>query len=150
MPTPRRSTGSTTSEIATRSRARTSWHPRRSAHPCSFRRLIASRAAVLRPQRRGVYISSPSPADAFRLTTETRALAAQNGRDPEDVTFAQGGLSFVIGDTHAEAVRRNDELKRYLDLEGIALHALGDAGIDAGSLPLDTPISQLGGNSPGG
>lgn len=91
----------------------------------------------------GVYISSPTPADAFTLTTETRALAAENGRDPGDVTFAQG-LSFVIGDTHAEAVRRNDELKRYLDLEGIALHALGDAGIDAGSLPLDTPISELG------
>jgi hypothetical protein len=40
---------------------------------------------------------------------------------------------------------RNDELKRYLHLEGIALHALGDAGVDAGSLPLDTPLSALGG-----
>jgi hypothetical protein len=39
---------------------------------------------------------------------------------------------------------RNDELKRYLHLEGIALHALGDAGVDAGSLPLDTPLSALG------
>ena len=91
----------------------------------------------------GVYISSPNPAAAQGLTTESRALAAEHGRDPSDITFAQG-LSFVIGDTHADAVRRNDELKRYLDLEGIALHALGDAGIDAGSLPLDTPISELG------
>jgi hypothetical protein len=39
---------------------------------------------------------------------------------------------------------RNDELKRYLHLEGIALHVLGDAGVDAGSLPLDTPLSALG------
>jgi hypothetical protein len=39
---------------------------------------------------------------------------------------------------------RNDELKRYLHLEGIALHALGDARVDAGSLPLDTPLSALG------
>ncbi len=91
----------------------------------------------------GVYISSPDPESAHRLTTETRTLAVENGREPHDITFAQG-LSFVIGDTHADAVRRNDELKRFLDLEGIALHALGDAGIDAGSLPLDTPISQLG------
>jgi len=91
----------------------------------------------------GVYISSPNPTAAYGLTTETRALAAANGRNPEDITFAQG-LSFVIGDTHAEAVRRNNELKRYLDLEGIALHALGDAGIDGGSLSLDTPISELG------
>lgn len=91
----------------------------------------------------GVYISSPNPAAAYGLTSETRALAAANGRNPEDITFAQG-LSFVIGDTHAEAVRRNDELKRYLDLEGIALHALGDAGVDGGSLSLDTPISELG------
>ncbi|WP_237568977.1 NtaA/DmoA family FMN-dependent monooxygenase [Mycolicibacterium lacusdiani] len=91
----------------------------------------------------GVYISSPNPAAAYGLTTETRALAVANGRNSEDITFAQG-LSFVIGDTHAEAVRRNDELKRYLDLEGIALHALGDAGVDGGSLSLDTPISELG------
>ena len=90
----------------------------------------------------GVYISSPNPTAAHALTSETRALAADNGRDPRDITFAQG-LSFVIGDTHRAAVRRNDEIKRYLDLEGVALHALGDAGVDAGSLPLDTPISKL-------
>jgi long-chain alkane monooxygenase len=91
----------------------------------------------------GVYISSPNPAAAHALTSETRALAAEHGRDPSDITFAQG-LSFVVGDTHREAVRRHDEIRRYLDLEGVALHALGDAGVDAGHLPLDTPISELG------
>lgn len=91
----------------------------------------------------GVYISSPNPAAAHALTSETRALAAANSRDPGDITFAQG-LSFVIGDTHREAVRRSDEIKRYLDLEGVALHALGDAGVDAGRFPLDTPLSELG------
>lgn len=91
----------------------------------------------------GVYISSPNPAAAHALTSETRALAAANGRDPGDITFAQG-LSFVIGDTPREAVRRSDEIKRYLDLEGVALHALGDAGVDAGRFPLDTPLSELG------
>ncbi|OBF52112.1 oxidoreductase [Mycolicibacterium monacense] len=91
----------------------------------------------------GVYISSPNPAAAHALTSETRALAAANGRDPGAITFAQG-LSFVIGDTHREAVRRSDEIKRYLDLEGVALHALGDAGVDAGRFPLDTPLSELG------
>lgn len=91
----------------------------------------------------GVYISSPDPASAHTLTTETRTLAAREGRQPQDIAFAQG-LSFVIGETHRDAVRRNDELKRLLDLEGIALHALGDAGVDAGSVPLDTPLSELG------
>jgi len=91
----------------------------------------------------GVYISSPDPAAAHTLTTETRSLAAQNGRDPSDITFAQG-LSFVIGETHRDAVRRHDELRRWLDLEGVALHALGDAGVDAGGLGLDTPLSALG------
>ncbi len=38
----------------------------------------------------GVYISSPTPADAYKLTSETRALAAANGRDRHDITFAQG------------------------------------------------------------
>jgi alkanesulfonate monooxygenase SsuD/methylene tetrahydromethanopterin reductase-like flavin-dependent oxidoreductase (luciferase family) len=46
----------------------------------------------------GVYISSPNPETAYNLTSETRALAAENGRAPEDITFAQG-LSFVIGDS---------------------------------------------------
>jgi len=90
----------------------------------------------------GVYISSPNPESAHGLTTETRELAALNGRDPSDITFAQG-LWFVIGETHRDAVRREDEIKRYLDIEGFALHALGDAGLDAGHLPLDTPLSEL-------
>jgi FMN-dependent oxidoreductase (nitrilotriacetate monooxygenase family) len=91
----------------------------------------------------GVFISSPNPAAAHTLVTQTRALAAENGREAEDIVFAKG-LSFVIGDTHRDAVRKNDELKRHLDLEGIVLHALGDAGIDAGAFPLDTPLSELG------
>lgn len=91
----------------------------------------------------GVYISSPHPAAAAALTEETRALAAANGRNPDDIRFAQG-LSFVIGDTHREAVRREDEIKRYLDLEGVALHVLGDAGVDPGGRSLDTPLSELG------
>ena len=39
---------------------------------------------------------------------------------------------------------RNDELKKIPPSGGIALHAIGDAGVDAGSLPLDTPLSALG------
>ena len=97
----------------------------------------------------GVYIGSPNPAAAYGLTTETRALAVANGRNSEDITFAQG-LSFVIGDTHAEAVRRNDELERVSQPRG---HSTARArrrplGVDGGSLSLDTPISELG-DSPG-
>ena len=91
----------------------------------------------------GVFISSADPAAAHALVTETRALAEANGRNADDVVFAKG-LSFVIGETHRDAVRKNDELKRYVDLEGIVLHALGDAGVDAGGYPLDTPLSELG------
>lgn len=90
----------------------------------------------------GVYINSPDPASAHRLISETRKLAAEYGRDPSDITFAQG-LTFVIGQTEREAQRKADELDRDLDRVGLALHALGDGGVDAGRLPLDTPLSEL-------
>jgi FMN-dependent oxidoreductase (nitrilotriacetate monooxygenase family) len=90
----------------------------------------------------GVYINSPDPASAHKLITETRKLAVEYGREASDITFAQG-MTFVIGRTEKEARQKEAELERLLDREGLALHALGDGGVDAGGLPLDTPLSEL-------
>lgn len=90
----------------------------------------------------GVYINSPDPAAAHALIQETRRLAVDHGRNAEDITFAQG-MTFIIGRTEKEARQKEAELERLLDTEGLALHALGDGGVDAGGLPLDTPLSQL-------
>jgi hypothetical protein len=35
-------------------------------------------------------------------------------------------------------------MEELVSLEGVLCHILGDAGIDAGALPLDTPLSDLG------
>jgi hypothetical protein len=35
-------------------------------------------------------------------------------------------------------------MEELVSLEGVLSHMLGDAGIDAGALPLDTPLSELG------
>ena len=91
----------------------------------------------------GVFISSPTPEAARRLIDETRTIARRNGREPRDVNFFQG-LSFVVGATPDEARAKAAYYDEHTSLEGLALHALGDAGVDAGGLPLDTPLSELG------
>ncbi|CAN5840104.1 NtaA/DmoA family FMN-dependent monooxygenase [soil metagenome] len=91
----------------------------------------------------GVFISSPDPAAAKVLIDETRSLAAGYGRDPYDVKFFQG-LSLVVGRTSEEAHEREAKMEELVSLEGVLSHMLGDAGIDAGALPLDTPLSELG------
>jgi alkanesulfonate monooxygenase SsuD/methylene tetrahydromethanopterin reductase-like flavin-dependent oxidoreductase (luciferase family) len=91
----------------------------------------------------GVFISSPDPDSARGLINETRELAAGYGRDPYDVKFFQG-LSLVVGRTSEEAREKEARIEEQLSVEGVLCHILGDAGIDAGALPLNTPISELG------
>jgi long-chain alkane monooxygenase len=91
----------------------------------------------------GVFISSPDPESARGLIDETRQLAAGYGRDPYDVKFFQG-LSIVVGRTAAEARDKEARMEELLSIEGVLCHILGDAGVDAGALPLDTPLSDLG------
>jgi len=90
-----------------------------------------------------VFISSPDPESARGLIQETRELAAGYGRDPYDVKFFQG-LSLVVGRTSDEAREKEAQIEELSSIEGVLCHILGDAGIDAGALPLDTPISELG------
>jgi FMN-dependent oxidoreductase (nitrilotriacetate monooxygenase family) len=91
----------------------------------------------------GVFISSPDPESARGLIDETRELAAGYGRDPYDVKFFQG-LSLIVGRTADEAREKEARMEELVSLEGVLCHILGDAGIDAGALPLDTPLSDLG------
>jgi FMN-dependent oxidoreductase (nitrilotriacetate monooxygenase family) len=91
----------------------------------------------------GVFISSPDPESARGLIDETRELAAGYGRDPYDVKFFQG-LSLIVGRTADEAREKEARMEELVSLEGVLCHILGDAGIDAGALPLDTPVSELG------
>src|ERR1700712_2533750 len=91
----------------------------------------------------GVFISSPHPESARGLIDETRELAAGYGRDPYDVKFFQG-LSLIVGRTSEEAREKEARMEELVSLEGVLCHILGDAGMDAGALPLDTRLSDLG------
>jgi len=68
-----------------------------------------------------VFIIAPSPELARQQITETRELAVEAGRRPEDITFYQG-LSFVIGATEEEAWAKAAEYEKYVSVEGYLAH----------------------------
>jgi len=68
-----------------------------------------------------VFVIAPSPELARQQITETRELAVEAGRRPEDITFYQG-LSFVIGATEEEAWAKAAEYEKYVSVEGYLAH----------------------------
>lgn len=88
-----------------------------------------------------VFLTAPSPEVARRQIEETRALAVEHGRRPEDVTFHQG-LTFVVGETEAEAREKFAAHREFVRPEGYALHsAITD--LDGRVYPADTPLGEV-------
>ncbi|PFG30176.1 LLM class flavin-dependent oxidoreductase [Paramicrobacterium agarici] len=91
------------------------------------------------------FIVAPSPEIARQQIDETRALAVEFGRKPEDITFFQG-LSFIIGDTQEEAEAKADEYFKYVSVEGYAAHsAIVDP--EGRVYPPETPLKDVQTNS---
>ncbi|WP_167133479.1 LLM class flavin-dependent oxidoreductase [Paramicrobacterium chengjingii] len=91
------------------------------------------------------FIIAPSPEIARQQIDETRALAVEYGRRPEDIKFFQG-LSFIIGDTQEEAEAKADEYFKYVSVEGYAAHsAIVDP--DGRVYPPETPLKDVQTNS---
>lgn len=67
------------------------------------------------------FIIAPNPEIAKIQIDETRALAVEFGREPDDIKFFQG-LSFIIGDTEAEAQEKAEEYDRWSSTEGYLAH----------------------------
>ncbi|WOC11392.1 LLM class flavin-dependent oxidoreductase [Gordonia sp. MP11Mi] len=88
------------------------------------------------------FIQSPTPEAARALIDDTRRLTEEAGRDRDDITFFQG-LSFVVGDTEAEAARKARELDELIDASTIIAHSAGGIGTDLGFYDLDTPIGDI-------
>ena len=88
------------------------------------------------------FIISSGPEGAKRSIEETRKLAVEYGRNPNDIKFYQG-LSFVVGKTEEEAQRKSQELDQYLDLEVVIAHFAGSVGIDLGNVNLGTPLGDI-------
>jgi long-chain alkane monooxygenase len=89
-----------------------------------------------------VFIVSPDPDNARKLIDQTRSLAVQYGRDPNDIRFYQG-LSFVIGETEEEAQQKEIELEQKIDFDMMIAHMAGGMGIDLGNVSLDTPLENV-------
>ncbi|MDO9407435.1 NtaA/DmoA family FMN-dependent monooxygenase [Patulibacter sp.] len=88
------------------------------------------------------FIQSPDPDGARRLIDDTRRLAQEHGRHPDDLRFFQG-LSFVVGSTEEEARRRAEELDGQIDVAGQIAHLGGGVGADLGDLSHDAPIDEI-------
>lgn len=69
-----------------------------------------------------VFIIAPNPEVAKWQVEQTRELAVEYGRQPDDIKFFQG-LTFVIGDTEEEAQQKAAEHAEWSSDEGFLAHA---------------------------
>jgi FMN-dependent oxidoreductase (nitrilotriacetate monooxygenase family) len=88
-----------------------------------------------------VFLVAPNPEVARRQIDDTRGLAVKHGRRPEDVTFHQG-LSFVIGETEAEAREKLEHYREFASTDGYAAHA-AIVDLEGRVYPPDTPLSEV-------
>jgi FMN-dependent oxidoreductase (nitrilotriacetate monooxygenase family) len=88
------------------------------------------------------FIQSPSPEDARKQISETRDLLEHHGRTRDGIKFFQG-LSFVVGGTEEEALRKEAELEEKIDVDGMVAHMGGAIGVDLGGLDPDDPLDAV-------
>ena len=89
------------------------------------------------------FIATPSPQVAAELIADTRRLAVEHGRLPEDIKFFQG-LSFSIGSTEEEAKRKERELDEWISVEGFLTHStLGVNQEDGEPYPSETLLRDI-------
>ena len=69
-----------------------------------------------------VFIIAPNPEAAKWQVEQTRELAVEYGRQPDDIKFFQG-LTFVIGDTEEEALQKAAEHAGWSSDEGFLAHS---------------------------
>lgn len=69
-----------------------------------------------------VFIIAPTPEIAKWQIDETRALAVEHGREPDDIKFFQG-LTFIVADTEAEAQQKAEEFNSWSSHEGFLAHS---------------------------
>ena len=88
------------------------------------------------------FLVVPRPEVAASIIETMSGLLKQAGRRREDVKFFQG-LSFVVGSTEAEAVRKSKELDEMIDDETMICHLGGSMGVDLGTYSPDDPVTDI-------
>jgi long-chain alkane monooxygenase len=90
----------------------------------------------------GVFLIAPSLDVAREYARDIRRRAVAHGRAPDDLFFLQGAW-FVIGDTTAQARRRERELIEAASPEGLLVDLSAKLGLDLSRLDLDAPLDDL-------
>jgi long-chain alkane monooxygenase len=89
------------------------------------------------------FIMTPTPAAATELIEETRSLAQNFGRHPDDIKFFQG-FALVIGSSEEEARLNEQELDNYVSVDGFLAHTnLGVSQDDGRPLPQDMLLRDV-------
>ncbi len=88
------------------------------------------------------FLVVPRPEVAATIIETMNGLLKQAGRRRADVKFFQG-LSFVVGSTEAEAVRKSKELDEVIDDGTMICHLGGGMGVDLGTYSLDDPVTDI-------
>ncbi|GAA3327412.1 NtaA/DmoA family FMN-dependent monooxygenase [Paeniglutamicibacter sulfureus] len=88
------------------------------------------------------FLFAPNPENVRKNSEVIRKLAVDAGREASDVKIF-AGLSFVVGSTEAEVLRKQADYDEYLDLDAVVAHIGGGLGIDLGGRPLDTRLGEI-------
>jgi FMN-dependent oxidoreductase (nitrilotriacetate monooxygenase family) len=90
----------------------------------------------------GVFLIAPNLDAARAYAADIRGRAAAYGRSPSDLFFLQGAW-FVVGDTAAQARRRERELFKAASPEGLLVDLSAKLGLDLGTVDLDATLDEL-------
>jgi FMN-dependent oxidoreductase (nitrilotriacetate monooxygenase family) len=89
-----------------------------------------------------IFIIARNAEGARAQTSDVRARAVRNGRDPGDVLFFQA-LSVIVGGTEEEARRKEVEIEERASDDGYAAHMAGNIGVDLADIDLEAPLTEL-------
>jgi FMN-dependent oxidoreductase (nitrilotriacetate monooxygenase family) len=96
----------------------------------------------------GAFMISGSPKASAAKIASIKAQAKAAGRGDDDILFIEG-LSFVVGSTHEEALRKQAEYESYMSEEAQAIMVSGATGLDLSRYGVETPLKDLIDKAPG-
>lgn len=96
----------------------------------------------------GAFMVSGSPQAAGAKINSVRAQAKAAGRCDDDILFIEG-MSFVVGSTMEEALRKQADYEHYMIQEAQMIMTSGATGLDLAHYDVDTPLKDLIDKAPG-
>lgn len=92
------------------------------------------------------FVAAPSKKLTNSYVADLRRRAVEAGRRAEDIlTFAQ--FTLIVGETDAEAQKKLDLYKQYVDRDGALALMSGWTGVDLSKFDPDVPLDDLEGNA---